>query len=329
MGVDRNGGWIPPALRTPRMLLMTGEFHERIRTFSEVSQVTVAEPERVLQPELELKVNGKLFWRIHQQTGSCVGSGAFLPYVTAMCGDIVHRGNIEEAKPIYPFATYGVGRAIAGMNGPGEGSFGGAQSEACQPDQFGYLPADDPRVPKPSVSDGWAKWTKKQEMDWSHPSVWKQRNGYSRAELQETADDFGIHTVTKITTTDELTQALAQGYGVTVAGMFGTKGSVVRGDVAIAEWNASWAHQQGIGCYWSHPQHSKLFWIQNSWNRMESIHTPCPTMSKLGVNGGYWITERTMQRILDDRQSEVYGHSATHGFPKQEFSWTYEVPWRD
>ena len=323
MSVDRNGGWIPPSRRTREQQRFAEEFAEEVGTFSQRMLGSVKEPAMVFGPQLELELLGALLPRLWQVTGSCVGVGSGHACRMAACGDIFFREDYESLIINYPFAPYGVGRSYQ-WNNTGEGSFGSLQARAVK--EFGTLPWDDDRVPKPTIRNGWAKWTKSQELSWSHPKAWP----VPKSELEPDAQKYSIGTVAQVKTTGEAKQVLAQGYGLTIASMFGTRRSEVRGDVAIAERSASWAHQMAIDSYWVHPAYNLLFWVQNSWGPSPSIHTPCPTMGELGINGGFWITERTFADILDDRDAECFAHSNTNGFPKQEFEWQWVEPdWRD
>lgn len=321
-GIPRNGGWIPNSRRNRYQRKLTAQFAEQIGCFSDpdVSQGSVEEPERVILAEIEMAVLGQLLPRIWQQTGSCVGAAAARAYSQAALGDVYFRQDFEAIKIPFPYATYGVGREIA-FNGcrPGDGSFGAAQAQACGPDVFGILPWDDERVPKPSISNGWAKWKASEETKWSCPSGWPVR----RSALEGDAKQFGLHKVTQAKTVEEIVQALAQGYGVTVASMFGTRRSEVRGDVAIAVWNDQWAHQMSYGGYWKHPQHGLLLLQDNQWGPSPSIHVPCPTLSQFGINGSYWQLASDTSKILNSRDGEVFIHSATGGFPKQGIEWDH------
>jgi len=327
--VQRRGGWIPPSLRDRDQMRLTHEFHESIGTFGQVMRGSVREADRVIYGELQKQATGRLFPRWWQSGGCCVGVGAGDCYLNAMVGDVVNRGNIEEIKMVSFLPTYGVGRLIAFGDRckPGDGSFGGAQSLACQPtgEGFGYLPLDHPGLPQPAERPGeaagatWLKYPESTERQWSCPSAWP----IPRSQLQPQADDFGIETVTRITSIGELTQALQQCFGITVASMYGSRKSVVRGDVAVWEGGASWAHQMSVAGYLrkSSTGQGPYFWICNQWGPMTSLHTPCPTMGPVGVEGGAWVTARTFESILGQRDSEVYAHSATYGFPVQQIDW--------
>lgn len=305
-------GWIPVESRTPEQLALTYEFNEFTQTFGDVGS-SVDTPDRVIFEELEQKHLGEVLPRVWQVTGSCVGAGAAVAYSKAALGDAVFRGDAEEVSVPFPYATYGVGRQIAGMRGRGEGSFGAAQAKAVSPEHFGMLHGNDERVPQPQIVAGnWLRWTKSQELMWSHPTAWP----VSLSNLKPTAMAFGMHTVTRVTDTDQWVQLLAQGYGVTLASMFGTRPSV-EGDVLIGRWNGSWSHQMSSSGYWKHSRHGRLFKIDNQWG--PNAHGDCPTLKPLGCTGSFWMTEKDAERVV--RTGEVFGHSATGGFPSHEGLW--------
>lgn len=316
-------GWIPPDARTDEQNTLANEFLEQVGTFGDVGADITDVPDRVIFAELALKHLRRPLVRVYQTTGSCVGSGGAWAYQNSMLGDLVARNDREMVKPIFPFATYGVGRSIAGMRRQGSGSFGAAQAKACQPDYFGYLPYDDQRFPQPRVIDSpgtqsqqWYRWSSGDELTWSHPSAWPVR----LEELKGDADDFGIANVTRITSTDQLVSCLSQLYAVTLASMFGTR-PTVRGDVLIGNWNTSWAHQMACTGYWKHAQHGLIFQIDNQWG--PRAHPSCPTLSTFGVYGSFWMTERDMARVI---KSEVFAHSSTNGFPERRLTWD-DINW--
>jgi len=327
-----NGGWIPYSDRTTYQKRISNKFLDRVGTFKDRNTFLGDLPDKVITPVLELELEGKLHPRVKQLTGSCVGSAAANGYLQAMVGDKYFRKDNETVKLPFPFCTYGVGREIARLGGPGDGSFGSAQADACKPTVFGILPFDHPSVPKPTINDGWAYWTETIETNWSWPAQWKQKCGVSRAELEKDSKPYGLHTVTQAKTVEEVLQALAQGYGVTIASMFGTNAKV-EGDVCIGRWNTSWAHQMTLFSYWRHPQHGLIIGDQNQWGT--NAHPLCPTLSKIGVTGAFWILEKDLEKNIKNRDTEVFIHSATGGFDPQAIDWSnfdmdqVDIPWVD
>jgi len=306
--------WIPWVDRTHAQKKLSHAYNERIGSFGSMGGEVGNLPERVIYAEKEVETIGKPLMRIWQVTGSCVGAAAATAYLKTQLCDVVYREDDETIKMVFPFATYGKGRAVGGMRRPGEGSFGAAQAEAVDPEVFGYLAWDDPRVPKPQINNGWAKWKKSDELKWSHPSSWP----IPERELYETAGKYGITTTTRIRNAGDWKQAIGQGRPVTLAGMFGTRPRV-EGDVLLGRWNTQWAHQQSCSGYWEHPTHGLIFLIDNQWG--PQVHGECPTLAPLGVFGSYWMLERDANKMC--KTGEVIAHSGTGDFEPREIQWKW------
>ena len=269
-----------------------------------------------------LGVHGEPVWDIeveHDHTfiadgfsvHNCVGVSGMRSGCHAQLGDVYLRGDNEEIKILFPFATYGRGRQIAGKRGPGSGSYGAAQAKAEE--QFGVLPIDWEKAPKPTITDtGWIKYSKAIELSWSHPNSWP----IPFAEVEAEANKNQIRTITRLRTPEEVCQSLAQCYGVTMAGDFGTNPRV-EGDVLLGRRSTVWAHQQSVSGYWFHPTHGLIFLIDNQWL---DVHGHDPGLYPLGVTGSYWILEKDMATEL--RTGEVYSRSNTEGFPLRRFDWS-------
>lgn len=312
------GNWIPYEERTDEGKRLTDEYHEEIGLFSDQPYMPGELPERVLDYEAEKKVTGSLMPRPWQLTGSCVGYSWWRAFCNATVGDILYRGDVEAVHLPFVLATYGVGRQLAGMRGRGEGSFGSAQARAGQ--EFGALPIDYGGLPEVQFDGNWMHYTKSIELQWSHPTGWP----IPIDKLREEAKKHNIGTATRIKSIEELLQAKAQGYGVTVASSFGTRGAKVVDDVLIAERNSSWAHQMSVAGFWKHPRAGLIFPWDNQW---KDTMGRCPTLEPLGVNGSFWVREADMEWAI--RTGEVYAHTATGGFELREIDWqnlgvTYE-----
>lgn len=302
-------GWIPYPDRTREQQKQTDEFHEGLPKYSQACTI-IAPPEKTILHLLEIRHFGALMPRIRQLTGSCVGAGGWRSYCHSQLGDVILRGDREEVKMPFPWATYGVGRQNAGMRGRGEGSYGAAQAKAVA--EFGMLPWDYPGLPAPKISGGWASWSSAIELQWSHPSGWPT----PRSTLEPEAQNYQMGTVTRIHNSAEAQNLLAQGYGLTLASNFGTRPKVEKG-VLLGRWNGSWAHQMSGGAYWDHPDLGLIFGIDNQWG--PDAHPTCPEFSKIGVNGSFWVLSETFDEICE--KGEVYGHSNTEGFPLRIFNW--------
>lgn len=300
-------GWIPPSERDFAQKCLTAEFDEVTPRFGDVN-VGVDLPKHALLYECEKKATGSLLPRIWQKSGSCVGAGGARAYGQTMCGDIVHRQTVEEVPLLFPWATYGIGREIAGMRGRGDGSFGAAQAKAVSESGFGMLRADDQRLPQPTIRDGWAWWSAQIEKEWSWPKQWP----IGRDVLAPDANNHQISYVARIKSWDELCQAFAQGYGVTCASMFGTRPRVQDGFL-VGEWNDSWAHQMSWAGYYTHDSLGELVAVDNQWG--PGAHPECPFLSQLGVRGSFWIRKTTVERLLSSGDAEVFAHGNSEDWP--------------
>ena len=312
MSVDEHGGWIPYTDRTFDQQIMSDSFKNATAPFGAVNRGLGDLPARALLYDLEKTATGKLCNRIWQMEGSCVGAAAGRSYVQSMCGDIVHRKTQEQVKDLFPWTTWGIGRKLGGMNRRGAGSFGAAQAKAGE--QYGMNAADNPKLPQPTNKNGWLVWSAKIELDYSYPKQWP----VPEAELAVEANEHQVMHVARITKWDELLQAFAQGYGVTCASMFGTR-PTVRGDVLIGDNNLSWAHQLSWSGYITHPQHGILIAVDNQWG--PNAHPECPTLSAMGVLGSFWITQKTVTKLLSQGSVEVYAHGETEDWPVRQLDW--------
>lgn len=307
------GGYIPPEDRTQRERTFSDQFDRTTPDFGDVGG-DVNLPDAAMLYDIELATTGKIV-RIWQQIGSCVGAAGARSYVQSQAGDAFVRKTGEEIKPIFPWATWGMGRKLGGLNSRGGGSFGASQAQAVK--EWGMLAADDRRLPQPTDRGGWLVWTAKIETDWSVPRGWP----IPENELKPAANEHTIGYVSRIRDVDNLKQALAQGYGVTVASNFGTS-PTVRSGLLVGDWNKSWAHQMSISGYRVHQGIGLVFAIDNQWG--PEAHPRCPWLDAKyagKVNGSFWITEGTMSRILASRSSEVFAHGDTKDFPPRLIDW--------
>ena len=314
-------GWIAPAERTKAQRAIDDIFAYQNETFADVSEGDVDLPEKALFYDLEMKAIGRLAPRVWQQSGSCVGSAANHSYITAICGDIVIRGDQEEVKMIWMMGAYGRGRYLGGMRSKGEGSFGSIQAKAAQQGEFGLLPYDDLRVPQPKFSKDsaggtWAKWTKEQEIEWSYSPQWPCK--YET--LRQDAAAFGFAKETRVKTVYEYQQCSAQGYGLCIAANSLQSGKVKpqNDGLLISDFRGSGGHQQGLGGYWKHPEHWLLILVLNQWN---DCHGHDSFLYPLGITGAYWIREARFQELLSMQSTEVTAVTASGGWPKKEIVW--------
>lgn len=302
--------WIPYEIRTTEGKYLTDEFHEQIGEWGDLGLSFGELPERVIDEEAERLVTGTLLPRPYQLTGSCVGKSWWRAFCNATIGDILYRGDVEDVAFAFPFATYGIGRQLAGMRSKGDGSYGAAQAKAGQ--EFGALPIDHPGLPKPTISGGWMWYTKAIEYQWSHPSGWPM----PVEELRNVAKPFGIGEYKRLRSPQEVCEAKAAGCGVTMASNWGTRGCRVVDNVLMGKHDGSWAHQMSCGGYWRHPSLGLIFKDDNQW---KDVHGHCPTLFPMGITGSFWLPEDSMAYMCE--RGEVYAHTNTGGRPLKLIDW--------
>lgn len=302
-------GWIPEAAMGKAQQATHHEILDQMPKFSIRGNWKFKERRYSLWAAAR-KVTGDFLPYIRQITGSCVGASAGNAMLTLLSVEIA-GGNDPDAWHLFwwPYA-YGEGREIAGLRGRGEGSFGSAQAKALI--REGIFRADVPGLPSFRERSGWLELPKQTELEWSDgAAIAKKWNELGREHLLQTAAPIG--------STDDAAAAIANGYPLTIAAMFGTRTIRTKGNppVNVAEWDDRWAHQQMIDEVWDHPQLGLLFRISNQWG--PNAH-PAPASGEPA--GGYYITEATLQKILRDRGSECYAYSQYDGYPAQDLDWT-------
>lgn len=313
------GGFIPWNLRTAWQQKTFGRIEEKTPSYMSWRGSVGALPDRCLFYDAQKKATGgKLIPRCFQQIGSCVGAATVAAYMSTICCDVVKRGTVEAIPLLNPFYTWGFGRRLAGMNSPGEGSFGGAQAEAVA--KFGMVRADFPGLPAPQFfskngKTTWVKWTAQHEKQCSFPKGWNP----SEATLTPEANAHQILNIAHIKTVEEYMAACADGKVPTIASMFGTRPKVTQG-VLVGEWNDNWAHQMSGGGYWKHATLGYLFPIDNQWS--PDAYPECPFLGDIGVDGTCSVTEKTLAKILSSRDTECYVHWDTEDYDAPELDWS-------
>lgn len=251
---------------------------------------------------------------VYQQTGSCVGSAFGNVAMLTQGVEIVLKGDNEEYKwPWWPY-TYGKGRQRGGIRGRGEGSFGAAQAKAAVADGIFELdPAGEPDLPDPKINDNWAVLPGSLEMDWSDGAAIKsnwvtvgQKHLFKTAAPMKSADDC--------------IDALANGYLITCASMFGFSpmtpplaGKSPNQVRLVRNWNAQWAHQMSWIEYWDHPDVGPIFGLLNNWGP-KAHGAPASDYP----SGMVYVTYDLVDRVCKSRDAECFAFSAYDGFPARE-----------
>lgn len=308
-------GWIPPERRStiqhaaheralfamPKDFQLEGTYHEVSGRFAcwKAFQMTM-EAKGNRDPQV-LPYN-------FQQTGSCVGAGGGNMAKTLMCVEI-QQGELEEYKEIWWPFTYGRSRYRAGMTTPGEGSQGSTWAEAATQDGL-FVREEKPGLPEFQNDQGWLKISGSTEVSWS--------DGDAKQTIE--CKDLGLlHLIGKavpIKNADEGKAALANGYPLTQASNFGTRGPKKTGnpEVMLAKWDGSWSHQTYIDEAWDHPSLGLIFRWGNNWGK--TAHG-APTQGEPW--GGFYIEASTFDQICKGR--EVFAFSGFSGFKVRSIDW--------
>ncbi len=254
---------------------------------------------------------GKLKWN-WQVSGSCVGAGGGNACKVLM-GVEIALGDPEEYKELWWPWTYGQSRRLAGLGGPGEGSFGSAYYKAAK--ECGFFAAAESPEPLPQFREigDWVQLGKGDELRWSDGSAFNREPWVSLgrknlvkggAVVKSVADALGF---------------VQSGYPLTIASMYGTRTITRQGGsepVNVARRDDTWAHQMSINEVWKHPSLGWLFRFQNQWG--PDAH-PDPVSGDPA--GGFYVTEREFDQLLRERDTECFALSAFDGFPAREINW--------
>ncbi len=237
--------------------------------------------------------NGEHLPNYPQQVGDCVSFGMRNAGEYLQCRQIYHEGLTHRFRPIYPPYIYGTSRVqIGGGRLRGDGSVGAWAAKAVE--QHGVLFADEAGVPaySGSVARDWGKS--------GPPEQWLK-----------VAREFLVKTVSRVTSAQDVCDALCNGYPVTIASNFGTRTIKERDGRMVATWDSSWAHQMCVVGY-DGSGSTKYFYVLNSWGA--AAH-PRPLNGE--PPGGFWITWNDCERIA--KQGDSFAVSDFEGFPALDF----------
>lgn len=239
MSSKKKFGWLPHSKRTSKQ----GKIHENLTAFMPcffiAGQTAASDGANVRLWDFTMRLLNEHLPTLAQQTGSCVGQGAWnaVMYLSAM--EIVRLGDNEKLETIFLPYHYGRGRHHAGISGRGDGSTGSGQAEAVVKDgviaQFEH---DD--LPEPSGGNSGLTWGGRVEMDWSNGA------GIAGRWVRE-GKKHPIKSTALVVNYEQARDALANGYPVTVASMRGFR---MRTQVDKGKhWgvpSGQWAHQMCV-----------------------------------------------------------------------------------
>lgn len=204
--------------------------------------------------EAEKKLTGDFIAFLLQKTGSCVGNGYWNAVMRTMANEIV-RGDFERLLYLFMPYSYGRGRKHSGINGRGEGSIGSGQAKAGVED--GNVEQTD-ELPKYSGQPHALTWGSSVEMEWSD-------GGRIASKWIDLGRKHKIKTAAPITSFSQACDAIANGYGITVASM---RGFQMQPTKDRGRWwgrpSGQWAHQMAfLACDASGPRPG--LYDLNSW----------------------------------------------------------------
>lgn len=296
-------GWVPFENRSSEQI----EIHDKIVAMMPKFQIFGAtrSTEKIrccLWDWVRPNNGGKDLETLLQETGSCVGNGAWNAVQYLMFLDAYRRGDAEKIVRIFLPYHYGRGRFRAGIRGTGDGSTGSGQADAVRLD--GVLAQDaDPSLPAPRIKSGGLTWGADVERKWSAGERIDDR-------LVQIGVKHPVKSTANVTSYTATRDAIANGYPVTVASMQGFQMAprVDRGK----SWgvpSGQWAHQMcfiGVdddsarpGCY-----------CQNSWGP-DAHGKPADDAPA----GGFWVDAEVVDRMT--RQGDSFAYSQFEGFPEQ------------
>lgn len=270
-----------------------GKLYDQVDNFFIKAQSVATNNKRVVFWDYSTKLFGSHIPTLNQLIGDCVSQGAANIVQYLEVTEIMRLKQPERYRPIFQPYIYGVSRVQIGKKqlGNSDGSLGIWAAKGVK--EYGVIAADESGVPKytAEVAKSWGK------------------SGPPANFIQEGKKHL-IQTVAKVNSYEMVRDAIANGYGVTVACNRGFKmqGVANRGKL----WGVPsgvWMHQTALigldddrarpGCY-----------LMNSWG---------PNAHGKPVDeappGGFWIDAEVVDYMV--RQDDSWAFSQFNGFPEQ------------
>jgi hypothetical protein len=289
-------GWILPSERSAAVQRQVEEVIGGMPSFFVAGQSRSTARVRLVLWEYARRVNGgKHLPTFRQEVGDCVSQGAAnaVNYLSAM--EIVRLSEGERYRPAFQPYIYGISRVQIGGGrlGNSDGSVGAWAAEGVR--RFGILAADDGDVPRYSGSLA---------------RQWGRGVG-PPAEFVERARPHVVRSTSLVTRYEQVRDALANGYPVTVASNqgFQMRPRVDRGK-AWGVPSGSWAHQMCLIGVDDDPVRPGCYCL-NSWGE-EAHGSPAGDEPP----GGFWVDAETVTRMT--RQQDSFAFSQFEGFPEQD-----------
>lgn len=303
-----NLGWIPPSERTKDQhdahhasVARMARFAMRDRQLAKGDKIILSD--FWTKPEV-VQDTGVAFDRspFHQTTGSCVGAGGGNALYTLIAVQrCLSEGATVAFVPWWPF-SYGRCRFNEGDRGQGEGAMGSSFADTIVKE--GVLAATEKGLPQFQNDDGYTL-SEHTELAWS--------DGGSRlvTDYLDEARPHPLGTAAELRSTNDIKNAIINGYPGPFACDRYIGEASVRGDAVVGKWDSSGGHQQWFFGYWEHPDLGPLFAIGNNWHR--DVYPKDPGGLPLVC---CWVREADVAAAFR-YQAEVYAFSHLNWFPAQ------------
>lgn len=283
---------------------------EHFPRFAIAGPMETAERKRVVLWEPARQANGgRHLPTLRQQRGSCVGHGAANAVWYLAAFEVVRLRQPERVVMPYEPFIYGTSRVqVGGGRIDGDGSLGVWAAQAVR--TAGVLRSDLDRLPAweetktPDGSIACVSFPSAVDLEWGRPP------GPPTSHLDKARSHL-VRTTAKVRSYEEVRDALANGYPVTVASMQGflMAPRLERGK----HWGVprgKWAHQMCFVGVDDDPARPGCYCL-NSWG--PDAHGP-PAGDE--PPGGFWVDAATVDRMARTGD-DAFAFSQFDGFPAQ------------
>jgi hypothetical protein len=231
-----------------------------------------------------------------QQIGDCTSFGTGHSVDLLQCVQMALGGQSEAYKETCTEAIYGIGRAIAGMLGGGDGCYGGAVARAVT--EVGTVSRE---VVGPYTGQRAKSWGARGVPD----------------DVKQKCAEHKVKTASMVKTWDELVAALSNCYPIIVCSDQGF--TMTRNSMGICEAQGSWAHCMGISGIMYVGTENECAVIDQSWGP----NVPSGSTPNDMPNFSFGARRRVVERMLAGQDS--YALSTFDGYPGQPIpsDWTF------
>lgn len=236
--------------------------------------------------------NGKHLPTFEQLIGDCVAAGIRHAGARLQVAEIAAQYQEEVLRPWFVPFIYGISRIqIGGGQIDGDGSTGAWGAAAVK--RYGVLFDQDDQVPKYSAAIA---------------REWGRRPGPPK-HFQDIADPRRVKTTARLTTIDQVREALCHYYPITIASSRGFDMEPIERDgFHVFDPSGTWMHQMSLIAWMDEP--FQAAYRLNSWGP-DAHGTPLNDEPP----GGAWCTAECIEAELRNSFTEVYTFSNFEGFP--------------